>query len=177
MVQGCLDEGAEPEGIRGHFGHPATTVGHLEVEGDEVEPVAVFPLVEAGVDFRGVPIEELSAGQIDRYFEDVRQSAMCLSTRGQIGEGRFDEFRDGLIRIKGYMYQRNYYIEHATVDAAKAACLATSFQRGVTDIPKYSQEAKLSELTIYDKMPKELQRLRRSLPEAFWYWARTYELL
>ena len=102
---------------------------------------------------------------------------MCLSTRGQIGEGRFDEFRDGLIRIKGYMYQRNYYIEHATVDAAKAACLATSFQRGVTDIPKYSQEANLSELTIFDKMPKELQRLRRSLPEAFWYWARTYELL
>lgn len=131
--------------------------------------------------FRKVSAIELGyrnmAGQIDRYFEDVRQSAMCLSTRGQIGEGRFDEFRDGLIRIKGYMYQRNYYIEHATVDAAKAACLATSFQRGVTDIPKYSQEANLSELTIFDKMPKELQRLRRSLPEAFWYWARTYELL
>ncbi len=131
--------------------------------------------------FRKVSRVELSyrkmEGQLDRYYEDVRESALCLSTRGQIGQGRFEEFRDGLIRIKGYMYQRNYYIENATVDAAKAAYLATSFQRGIADIRKYSKDTDLSTLAIFSAMPKELQRLRRSLPEAFWYWAKTYELL
>ena len=74
MVQGGLDEGAEPHGVWGHFGHPAAAVGHLEVEGDEVESVAVFPLVEAGVDFRGVPVEELGVAQLlpGRHF------AVCL---------------------------------------------------------------------------------------------------
>ena len=131
--------------------------------------------------FRNVSAIELGyrkmEGQMDRYYEDVRQSALCLSTRGQIGQGRFEEFRDGLIRIKGYMYQRNYYIEHATVDASKAAYLATCFQHCQTDIKKYDKETDLSSLAIFSAMPKELQRLRRSLPEAFWYWAKTYELL
>ena len=130
--------------------------------------------------FRKVSQVELSyrkmEGQLDQYFEDVRESALCLSTRGQIGQGHFEEFRDGLIRIKGYMYQRNYYIENATVDAAKAAYLATSFQLGLTDIHKYSKDTDLSTLDIFSDMPKELQRLRRSMPEAFWYWAKTYEL-
>ena len=142
---------------------------------------AVEDFTGALASFRKVSAVELGyrkmEGQIDRYFEDVRQSAMCLSSRGQIGQGRFEEFRDGLIRIKGFMYQRNYYIENATVDAAKAAYLATCFQRGLTDIQKYDKDTDLSALTIFQAMPKELQRLRRSLPEAFWYWAKTYELM
>lgn len=144
-------------------------------------------LFDAVEDFRGAYASFLKVsavelgyrnmeGRMDRYYDDVRESALCLSTRGQIGQGRFEEFRDGLIRIKGYMYQRNYYIENATVDAAKAAYLATSFQKGLTDIQKYDREYNLSTLTVFADMPKELQRLRRSLPEAFWYWAKTYEL-
>lgn len=58
MLQGATDEGAQPNGIWGHLGDPAAAVGHLEVEGDEVESVVVFPLVEAGVDFAGVLIEQ-----------------------------------------------------------------------------------------------------------------------
>ena len=133
--------------------------------------------------FQKVSAEELSfrpklEGRIDKYFEDVRQSALCLSTRGQIGEGKFEEFQDGLIRIKDYMYQRKYYIEQAAVDAAKAAYLATCFEHGITDIQKYNnRDFDLHTLAIFANMPKELQRFRRSSPEAFWYWAKTYELL
>ena len=141
----------------------------------------VDDFTDAYASFRRVSEVELGyrnmEGQIDRYFEDVRQSAMCLTTRGQIGEGRFEEFQDGLMRIKGYMYQRNYYIEQAAVDAAKAAYLATNFQNGLTGIKKYSKDFDLHALTIFGNMPKELQRLRRSLPEAFWYWAKMYEML
>lgn len=132
--------------------------------------------------FLKVSTEELSfrpqmEGRIEKYFDDVRQSALCLSTRGQIGEGKFEEFQDGLIRIKNYMYQRNYYIEQAIVDAAKAAYLATCFEHGINDIQKYNRDFDLHTLAIFANMPKELQRFRRSSPEAFWYWAKTYELL
>lgn len=116
-------------------------------------------------------------GHLDRYFEDVRQSALCLSTRGKIGDGKFQEFQNGIMRIKEFMYQRNYYIEHAVVDAAKVAYLATCFQNGITKIQKYSKEQDLHALTVFDKMPKELQRFRKSSPEAFYYWAKTFEMI
>lgn len=116
------------------------------------------------------------SGQIDRFYNDVRESALCLSTRGQIGDGRFEEFQDGIIRIKNFMYQRNYYIEQAAVDAAKVAYLATCFQNGITDINKYSRETDIHALEIFSKMPGPLQRLRKSSPEAFYYWAKTFEM-
>jgi hypothetical protein len=53
----------------------------------------------------------------------------------------------------------------------------SGFQNGLTGIKKYSKDFDLHALTIFGNMPKELQRLRRSLPEAFWYWAKTYEML
>ena len=74
MFQGGFDEGTEPDRIRGHFGHPAAAEGHLEVEGDEIEPVAVFPLVKAGIDFRGVFVKQSGVGLLlpGRHF------AVCL---------------------------------------------------------------------------------------------------
>ena len=89
---------------------------------------------------------------------------------------RSQEFQNGIMRIKEFMYQRNYYIEHAVVDAAKVAYLATCFQNGITKIQKYSKEQDLHALTVFDKMPKELQRFRKSSPEAFYYWAKTFEM-
>ncbi len=131
--------------------------------------------------FKRVSALELSYrkmdGQIDKYFEDVRQSALCLSTRGQLGEGRFDEFRDGILRIKSHVYQHSYYIEQVVIDAARTAYLSTCFQNGITDIQKYKKGQDLYALTVFEKMPGVLQRFRKSSPEAFWYWAKTYELL
>ena len=74
MLQGAAHERTKPHWIRSHFGHPAAAVGHLEVEGDKVEPVVVFPLVKAGIDFRGVPVEELGAKQL----LPGRHSTVCL---------------------------------------------------------------------------------------------------
>lgn len=74
MLQGAAHEGTKPHWIRSNLGHPAAAVGHLEVEGDEVEPVFVFPLVKAGVDFRGAPVELLGVELLLRG----RHFAVCL---------------------------------------------------------------------------------------------------
>ncbi|MBQ1672742.1 MAG: hypothetical protein II064_01520 [Bacteroidales bacterium] len=74
MFQGAAHEGAKPHGIRSHLSHPPAAVGHLEIEGNEIEPVIVFPLIEVGIDFRGVPVEQLGVEQLllRRHF------AVCL---------------------------------------------------------------------------------------------------
>lgn len=116
-------------------------------------------------------------GRLNEYYNDVRGSALCLSTRGKLGEGCFDEFQDGINRIKGYMYQRDYYIENASIDAARTAYLVTCFENGITDIKKYSKSVNLKTMNVFERMPNVLQRLRKTLPEAFYYWAKTYEML
>lgn len=58
MLQGAADEGTQPDGVGSYFGHPAAAVGHFQVEGDEIELVNVFPVVEAGIDFNGVTTRE-----------------------------------------------------------------------------------------------------------------------
>ncbi len=57
MLQGAADEGTQPDGVGSYFGHPAAAVGHLQVKGDEIELVNVFPVVEAGIDFNGVLVK------------------------------------------------------------------------------------------------------------------------
>ena len=64
MLQGAAHEGAQPHRIRSNLGHPAAAVGHFQVKGNEVEPVNVFPLVKAGIDFRCVLVEQLGVEQL-----------------------------------------------------------------------------------------------------------------
>lgn len=60
MVPDGLNEGAQPHGIWGQFGDDAVdAVGHLQVQGDEVEPVDVLPVVEVLVNDVGVLVERL----------------------------------------------------------------------------------------------------------------------
>lgn len=58
MTDCGLDEGAQPHRIRGQFRYNAVDgVGHLHVQGNEVEPINFFPVIETPVDFVGVLVE------------------------------------------------------------------------------------------------------------------------
>ncbi len=132
--------------------------------------------------FKRVSAVELSyrnlEGQLDKYYEDVRQTAMCISTRGVVGEGIFPEIMFGLSRIKSFMFQRAYFIEFAIADAAKAAYLATCFQHGRTTIEKYDGPKSISTtLNINPPLNTKLRKLKSSNPEAYFYWAKISELL
>ena len=64
MLQGAAHEGAQPHRIWSNLRDPAAAVGHLHVEGNEVELVDVLPLVEPGVDFAGVAVEQFGEAQL-----------------------------------------------------------------------------------------------------------------
>jgi hypothetical protein len=71
-----------------------------------------------------------------------------------------------------------HVIEDATIDAAKAALLATMIEKGVYEFTPYSQARdELGGLRLAASVPLRLSRLRRNNPEAFYYWVLTSELL
>ena len=118
-------------------------------------------------------------GRLNEYFEDVRQTAICIATRGQAGNGDINFFMSGIKRVKSFMYQEKYQIEEAIKDASRAAYLATCFEKGVLAIEKYPKdnpEVVLS-MEISDVLPTKLRKLRNVIPEAYYYWAKVDELL
>lgn len=115
-------------------------------------------------------------GQIGRYYDDVRQTAMNISTRGDISKEEFARLQAGIRRLGSYMYQQNYYIENATDDSAKVAYLATCFECGVTRIEKFSPETDVMSIPI-DNLPRKIQKLRKGHPEAFYYWSKVAEMV
>ena len=132
--------------------------------------------------FRRVSVLELSyrglEGKIDRYYEDVRQTAMCISTRGYAGQGLFPEIIQGLSRIKSFMFRCTYLIESAITDSAKAAYLATCFQCNNINIEKYTgPESITKEMNITPPLHSKLSKLKSSNPEAYFYWAKTNDLM
>ena len=118
-------------------------------------------------------------GRLNEYFEDVRQTAICIATRGQAGNGDINFFMSGIKRVKSFMYQEKYQIEEAIKDASRAAYLASCFEKGVLAIEKYpndNPEVVLS-MEISDVLPTKLRKLRNVIPEAYYYWAKVDELL
>ena len=74
--------------------------------------------------------------------------------------------------------QGRYYVLKAGVDAARAAYLATCFEKGITDIEKYDgNAAAAAALRLQKTVPVKLAQLRTANPEAFWYWVKISEML
>lgn len=97
---------------------------------------------------------------------------------GKAGEGDFNLIQDGIIRVKSFMYKQRYLIDNAIIDAARAAYLATLIEKGVTEVERYSNNpVDLKDLVIRPSLTNKLNKLKSNLPEAFYYWAKTSELL
>ena len=108
-------------------------------------------------------------------FKDIRDTALCLATRGKAGQGDFDALQKGVNFIRPFMYQGKYHIEDAITDAAKAAYLATVIEKGSDAILRY--DAKSSVPSLLPTVSNKLNKLSGILPEAFHYWALISQLL
>lgn len=117
-------------------------------------------------------------GEIGKYYEDVRNTALTLCTRGRLGTADFQKLQQGIMKLKSFMYQRSYMIQDAVADAARIAYLATCMEKRHYAVEKFSNES-LShiDLLIKPTLPRTLARLKSSSPEAYFYWAKTSELL
>ena len=132
--------------------------------------------------FRKIAKVELSyRGMEDNpgvIFDDIRNTSLCLATRGAAGNGNFDMLQNGIFRIKSFMFRGGYRIEDAVVDSARAAYIATMLETGNYDIERYSGDPlSIAGLTLSSALPSRLVRLKRQSPEAFYYWAKTGDML
>lgn len=132
--------------------------------------------------FKRIAEVELSYRNLDNnpglIFKDIRETSLCLATRGMEGNGNFDALQHGIKRIQSFMFNGKYLIDDAVRDTARAAYIATLLEKGVTTIEKYDGNPySISALEISPVLSSRLNKLKRSSPEAFFYWAKTSQLL
>ncbi|HLT48888.1 MAG TPA: nucleotidyl transferase AbiEii/AbiGii toxin family protein [Aequorivita sp.] len=107
---------------------------------------------------------------------DIYQTALCVVTRGADGNGNFDELQKGILRIKPFIFSEVYHIEKAIAHASKAAYLSALIQHNAKTIEKYNNPLQMKDWQIGEPLNNKLNKLKKSNPEAFFYWYRIYEL-
>ncbi len=113
----------------------------------------------------------------DDVLEDTYQTALCIVSRGADGKGNFAELQDGIQRIRGFIFSESYHLEKAIVHASKAAWLATLIRYNSSKMERFSSTAQVLDFTITGRVNTKLNRLKKSSPEAFFYWFKIADIL
>lgn len=128
-------------------------------------------IAEKEISYRG------GAMTVADVLEDIFQTALCISTRGALGNGDFDELQSGIKKVKGFIFSELYHIENAIVSAAKAAYLSTLISSNADKKEKYSGPMQVTDWTIDATEYNMLNKLKKTKTEAFFYWYKTILLL
>ena len=108
--------------------------------------------------------------------EDIYQTSLCIASRGINGVGNFEELQLGIQRIRAYIFSESYHIEKAITQASKTAYLITLIKYEKTEIEKYDSKIQMKDWLIDEPMNSKLNKLKKSNPEAFFYWFKIYEI-
>jgi len=112
----------------------------------------------------------------EEVLKDICQTALCLATRGSDGVGQFSDLQKGIQQIGNLIFSENYHIEKAITHASRAAYMATLIKHRANSIEKFGNQQKIKELKILEPFNTKLNKLKKSNPEAFFYWYKIYEL-
>jgi hypothetical protein len=101
--------------------------------------------------------------------EDSFQTALLITERDLKNE-KFLHLQKGISHIVNFVLER-FRIEEATICAAKVAYLTKILRLEGMDIQRYAGPGPLAEWKIGGDRYQKLNRLKRTNPEAFFYWS------
>jgi hypothetical protein len=115
-------------------------------------------------------------GDVKNVLDDISDTALCLATRGKSGTGDFEALQNGISQLKAYIFSESYQIEKAIIHAARAAYLAKLIETGGTKFDRFENAGQILEWQIEAPLDTRLNKLKKSNPEAFFYWYQIYLL-
>lgn len=113
---------------------------------------------------------------VDGVLEDIYQTALCIVSRGVEGKGDFRELQTGIQRVSRFIFSEAFHIDKAIIAASKAAYMAALISSKEVVISKYGDPKIMKDWSIGEPLWPRLNRLKKSNPEAFFYWYKIMEL-
>lgn len=114
--------------------------------------------------------------KVNGVLEDIYQTALCIVSRGVEGKGDFAELQTGIQRVSRFIFSETFHIDKAITAASKAAYVSLIIGSGKQVIEKYGDPIIMKEWSIGEPLWPRLNRLKKSNPEAFFYWYKIFEL-
>lgn len=148
-------------------------IGHLF---DVIKDLEAVKEVFDRIAKRELQYRELKHAAKD-VMEDIYETALCLSTRGMDGKGNFDELQTGIQNIVNYIFSETFFIDKAITHASKAAYLSALIRSNAKKIERYEDISDIAGVLIDQPFSTKLNKLRKSNPEAFYYWYQTPQLM
>lgn len=133
--------------------------------------------------FHRFVITELAYRKADQktekqVLEDIFQTSLCMVSRGILGNGNFEELQKGIKKVAGFIFSdKNYHIEKAIIAASKAAYLSVLISTDANRLEKFKTPQDIKDWNISHQNYTRLNKLKKSNPEAFFYWYKIVEIL
>jgi len=109
--------------------------------------------------------------------DDIIQTSLCIVSRGSAGKGNFDELQAGVQRVSRYIFSEPFHLDIAITLASKTAYIVTAIRYNQKSLEKYNNPLQMKEWKIINPLWSRLNRLKKSNPEAFFYWYKIYLLV
>lgn len=128
-------------------------------------------IVGLEIDYRGLTITK------EKVLEDTIKGSLCIASRGQLYEGEYHYYKDGIMRIRNHILGGKFSGDIAGIYASKVLYLASSMLTGRSSIMKISNPSVYSRQTIELPRPKSFSYLRIVDPVSYGYIVEAGKLL
>ena len=116
---------------------------------------------------------------IQDVLDDIYNTSRCLCMRGTENPEEFALLQKGIGKVRSFIHSEIYNIDSAIVNASKAAYLSKLIENGVQEVSHYDKKnnSELIDAVIKDSRLTKFNKLKKSNPEAFYYWLKAAELM
>lgn len=149
-------------------------IGNLFDVANDLEIIKTTFLTFAETELTYRAIDRLTANDV---LEDIYQTSLNIVTRGADGKGDFEQLQLGIRRITGFIFSESFHLEKAIILASKAAYISILIREDAAVIEKFDNPKLLKDWLIGEPLNNKLNKLKKSNPEAFFYWFKIYELI
>lgn len=125
--------------------------------------------------FKNTAIKELEYRELTKMTEkevllDSIEASETIVFEGAIRDDEYKELDKGIKIFSNYVFDRTFHKEHAKVSAGKSAYLARLMLNNHKDIKRYKSTDDIKELIIENQKYQKLANLKKTNPEAYFYW-------
>ena len=106
---------------------------------------------------------------------DIFDTACLIGMRGFGSIDDYDELQNGIKKLAGFVYAEQFTMDSAILCAAKAAYLAALIRKGEKIISRFDPDDDLSSLAIQNHGYSKLNKVKKTSPEAFYYFYQALE--
>ncbi|MEO8796182.1 MAG: nucleotidyl transferase AbiEii/AbiGii toxin family protein [Daejeonella sp.] len=143
---------------------------------DAAEDLAVIKTTFDKIVKTEIVYRKLKDAKPEDVLEDIFKTSLCISLRGAVDKENFDHLQQGIRRVERFIFSEPYNIDKAIIHAAKAAYLSRLIATDQKRSEKFEDPKQIADAIIDQPHNTKLNKLKKSNPEAFFYWWKATQL-